>query len=554
MFRKVSLILAALACSVASFARLSHVGSIAVDVSLQRDGSARITEVWTIDVNDENTEWYKPLSNLGVMSLSDYQVSEGGRMYYVEPGWNIDRSRSQKAGRCGIVDKGREGYELCWGVGSSGLHTYTVSYTLSNFVKGYNDADGFHYQFVNRGLQSPPDNITVVISAPGSISHDNADVWAFNYYGDVQFEDGKIVARTSEPLPSSGAVTIMAAFNPGMFSPDVTYDDSFDSLKSQAFNKSDYVDPEDDVKGLLRGMLSMVLLFVGIVAMVPLRRWIERRKYIGKDVEWYREIPYGRNLRVSSGVYNRLSWNFDTTKARQNLVGAYFLRLFNIGALSMHQSSENGKFKTQIFVEDISGRNIPFVEEEIEKGLYDILKGAAGEDHILQKRELSRYITRHQESVSDWFDKLSCTFPRQYMKNGEPPRLFGLQKFLKDFSIIDERHVVEVALWDEYLVFATMFGMADQVFKDFKKICPEYFQLSRCYQDLSNITDVDMTSLWYSMNNMSRSLYTYSHNANAAQHAIGTGAGTFRAGGGGGFASFGGGGGFSGGGFGGGGR
>ena len=554
MLKRLSLTLVALVCALTSYAGVSHVCSLSISAGLETDGSAHITEVWTIDVNDQNTEWYKPISNLDGMSLSGFGVSEGGRSYEYESNWNVKQTRSWKAGRCGVIDKGDNSYELCWGVGSSGRHTYKVSYTLTNFVKGYDDADGFIYQFVNKGLQSPPDSITVTISAPESLSHENSDVWAFNFYGSVHYEGGKIVARTSSPLPSSGAVTIMAAFDQGVFSPEANVFDSFDSVKDKAFRKSDYVDSNDEAKSLLRGLVAFMLLFVGLVAMVPLRKWRERRKYVGKNVEWYREIPYQKNLRVSSGVYHRLSWSADLSKSRQNLVGAYFLRLFNIGALSLRQSSEKGKVKTQIYVEKIEGRNICFVEEDLEKGLYNILKGAAGDDGILQKRELSRYISSNQEAVSEWYEKLSCSFPRQYMKDGEPAKLFGLQKFLKDFSLINERHVVEVALWDEYLVFATMFGMADQVFKDFKQVCPEYFKLSRCYEQMSDLSGVDMTSIWYSLNNMSRSLYTYSHNANAAQHAVGAGGGTFRAGGGGGFSSFGGGGGFSGGGFGGGGR
>lgn len=54
----------------------------------------------------------------------------------------------------------------------------------------------------------------------------------------------------------------------------------------------------------------------------------------------------------------------------------------------------------------------------------------------------------------------------------------GLENFLKDFTLLDRRGAVEVELWDEYLVYATLYGIADQVIKDFKESCPEYFQLS----------------------------------------------------------------------------
>ncbi len=45
----------------------------------------------------------------------------------------------------------------------------------------------------------------------------------------------------------------------------------------------------------------------------------------------------------------------------------------------------------------------------------------------------------------------------------------GLEKYLKDYSLIKDRYPIEMALWDKYLVFATLFGIADKVSKEFKE-------------------------------------------------------------------------------------
>ncbi len=47
--------------------------------------------------------------------------------------------------------------------------------------------------------------------------------------------------------------------------------------------------------------------------------------------------------------------------------------------------------------------------------------------------------------------------------------LIGLKKYLNDYSLIKERYPIEIALWDRYLVFATMFGIANKVSKEFKE-------------------------------------------------------------------------------------
>ena len=49
----------------------------------------------------------------------------------------------------------------------------------------------------------------------------------------------------------------------------------------------------------------------------------------------------------------------------------------------------------------------------------------------------------------------------------------GLGKYLKDYSLIKDREVFEVTLWEKFLVFATAFGIADTVLKQMKIAYPE---------------------------------------------------------------------------------
>ena len=102
-------------------------------VVLRKDGSARITQVWDVTVVS-GTEFYLPFDNLGPMKIDDLTVSENGEEFFAEgDGWDTDRTREQKRGRCGIVRK-RGGVELCWGQGDYGDHVWTVSYTVKGLV------------------------------------------------------------------------------------------------------------------------------------------------------------------------------------------------------------------------------------------------------------------------------------------------------------------------------------------------------------------------------------------------------------------------------------
>lgn len=49
----------------------------------------------------------------------------------------------------------------------------------------------------------------------------------------------------------------------------------------------------------------------------------------------------------------------------------------------------------------------------------------------------------------------------------------GLKRYMEDYSKIDDREVPELVIWEKYLVYATVFGIADKVLKQLKVQYPE---------------------------------------------------------------------------------
>lgn len=48
----------------------------------------------------------------------------------------------------------------------------------------------------------------------------------------------------------------------------------------------------------------------------------------------------------------------------------------------------------------------------------------------------------------------------------------GLKKYMEDFSMLDKREIPEIVLWEKFLVYATVFGIANKVLKQLKIIYP----------------------------------------------------------------------------------
>ena len=203
---------------------------------------------------------------------------------------------------------------------------------------------------------------------------------------------------------------------------------------------------------------------------------------------------------------------------------------------------------------------------KLENDLYLMLLTASRGDKILQEKEFNKWSKKNYEKILNWTENVKnegenilrkenkielkkdpaffglIHFDNWYLNNEgtkELKELLGLKKYLQDFTIINERNAVEVELWDDYLIYASLFGIADKVAKDFQNIYPKYFE-----KPMYESGNIDLFTAMIFINHFSHSSY---NSALAGRNSA-------AASGGGGFSSIGGGGGFSGGGSGGGGR
>ena len=517
-----------------------------IQVVLSRNGDARITETRQMTIDSEGTECYIVIGNLNGSDISDLTVSdETGRAFTYTGAWDIDRSRDWKEGKCGIVSK-HNGYELCWGLGESGERTYTTSYTVTNLVKGYDDADGFNYMFVAQGVSPLPDHVKLTIEPEDTLrfTAENTGVWGFRYQGEVGFYDYRVVAESSEPFEGRSAMIVMCRFNKGMFEPADVRAGSFETLREQAFEGSDYVDEEEWTTEDTIVVLALILgiFIVPLIALVWYIIYVWRaRKKVNKDLLWYRDIPLGGDLQQTNDMLNAYKY-FNTDY--NHLLSACILKLINLGAITIEQHlNEKGKNVQNFVIHDLkNGDKQPVLLKKV----HQIFQKAAGSDTILEPKELKSFMrSNYNQSITDSFintlhTKTSLSSYKDRLD--EARQVFGLKKYLKEFSLIDERHVQEVSLWKDYMIYATLFGIADQVIKDMKQINPEYFNMDQVASQMADDTTLPMI---YSTLHSSTSRAAMSKaEREAAREA--------RASGRGGHASWGGGGGFSGGGSGGG--
>ena len=464
-----------------------------IRVVLSHNGDARITETRQMSIDSEGTECYIAIGNMNGSDLRDLEVSdESGTQFTNVGSWDVDRSRSWKEGKCGIVTKS-DGYELCWGLGESGKRIYKTSYTITRLVKGYDDGDGFNYMFVAQGVSPLPDHVRLTIESEDSLKFtaENTGIWGYRYRGEIFFMDDCIVAESSEPFESRSAMIVMCQFKKGMFDPADVRSGSFDVLKERAMEGSDYI--SDDDEWTLSDTLILLAMAIGffIVPIIAFGWYFiyvwRARKKVNKDLLWYRDIPLKGDLQQANDMLN--AYKYMGTDYN-NLLSASILKLINMGAISIESRlNQKGKSEQNFVIHDLPDNgDVPVLLRKI----HNIFKRAAGDDTVLEPRELKNFMrSSHNESITESFiDTLHTKTGITHYKDSldEVRQVFGLKKFLKEFSLLDERHVGEVKLWKDYMIYATLFGIADQVIKDMKKINPEYFNMDQVAAQMANDT------------------------------------------------------------------
>ena len=169
------------------------ISSINMNIYVDKYGNANVTEVWDCNVS-KGTESYHPYYNLGNSKITDLSVSEGNRIYTTLSTWNTSASFDSKAYKCGI-NKISNGVELCWGISSYGKHTYTVNYTITNFVSELTDSQMIYWTLIPYDFSEPIGSTYIKIYSDFDFDIDTP-VWGYgNYGGTCYVYDGYIEMR-----------------------------------------------------------------------------------------------------------------------------------------------------------------------------------------------------------------------------------------------------------------------------------------------------------------------------------------------------------------------
>ena len=540
----------------------NSISDIKMDIYVDKDGTATITETWNAYVS-QGTEGYHPYFNIGNSDIELISAKMDGQSYEISDYWNVNSSLSEKAFKAGIYKTGNE-VDVCYGLSKYGSHIYEIKYKITKFVANLNDSDMIYWTLIPYDFSVEPSNVYIKIYSDFKYE-DTFDVWGYGKKGAPCYVyDGYIEFTTNgEKLDEDEYLTILVKFPEGTFNKtnELSYD--FDYYFEQAENGAIKY-KKNKIREIFSVILMILIGYGPVILIIVLstifsknsaKKYYNKCKFgpagtkVRKDVPMFREIPCNKDIVRAYWV----AYHYNLSNKKEDFLGAVLLKWIKNDNVRVERTLEKKKEVTNIIFNKEPNSNL------MEDNLYSWMKDAS-KDGKLEKNEFSSWCKSHYSKILKWFTEVLDYESKMLVNEGqateinegifsikkyliddemmiEAEKLAGLKKFFKEFTKIDEKQPIEVKLWDEYLMFAQIFGMADEVADQFKKLYPEVIEAM-------NTANFDYSDLVFVRSLSNTGIHTAEAKSAAVARAssYSSGGGGFSSGGGGG-GSFGGGGG-----------
>ena len=321
------------------------------------------------------------------------------------------------------------------------------------------------------------------------------------------------------------------------------------------------------------------------------------------DYEYFRDIPDEKNATPAKAVY---LYNFknNSSSVQSKISKVFSATMLNLALKGLIAFETEGE--KDVRISRTSNANEENLSED-EKIVYDILKDALIHKDSITSKEFSKYASREYEKVYTKLNKIEDAVKHVIQAQGKIseektkivkqwsskfagffilailsffvimflPALFigmlilattcrknaicisiltdagkeeaamwkGLKKYMEDYSMLSDKLVPDLVLWEKYLVYATAFGISKKVIEQLKVVHPEMFVENdntgfRNYAYWNMMTNSSFGS--NSFDDFSRSLERVYSNAQSAYN-VAHSSSSSGSGGGGGFSSGGGG-------------
>lgn len=539
---------------------------INIEAAIDEKGIGHIEETWKInETNTDYTERYKTIENLRGLKIEDFKLEAFGKTFEKLDPWDTDKSFEEKAYKSGVITRGDDEVELCWGISDYSDNTYKLSYIINPLAIGLTDSDMVFFNFVGENFDPMPEVVNIKIK--GYKPFTDIKFWGFGLEGAIGNENGEIILKSTGDI---NYTTVMIKFPKGTFATSYTEDKTFEDYAQKAVKGSKWEENEGKAYKIPLPAWAKTLIGIGIAAglagiFAAIRAvslsFNETTLVNAKDLpkpkdlkgKYYRSLPYDGHIEDLAFLIGKIPIiGMD--------LGAAYMNAF-ILKWAMEEAIDLGD-KEPGFLE---AKAIKIIEKPenmgpIEEKIFDMLYKASLRKHgeRLTDIDFKKYLKKNKDDLENIYDDLEdksiqalksggyledYTYEKSFLgtkKTGTELRItdkglelyekiFGFKTYLKDYSEEGTKTQEEMKNWKSYLLYSIVLNVDD----DFKSFVDENYQ-NQAYFIYHPYFFTNAKTYSKTINETYANTTGFSNAGFGGQTSVGGGGGSFGGGGGGG--------------------
>ncbi len=539
---------------------------ISIEANINEKGIGSIEEVWKIDeTNEDYTERYKTINNLKGLKIEDFSLEAFGKTFEKKDPWDTDLSFNEKAYKAGVIRRGDDEVELCWGISEYADNAYKLTYKINPLAVGLNDSDMVFFTFVGDNFDPEPERVNIKIK--GYTPFKDVKFWAFGLKGAIHEENGEIILKSTGDI---NYTTVMVKFPKGTFATSYKENKNFEDYANQAIKGSKW--EENEGKAYKIPMPTWAKILIGLASALGLAGIFSAIRAVklyfdpkalanAKDLphpkdfknKYYRGLPY-------EGHIENLAYLIKQIPIIGSDLGAAYMNAF-ILKWAMEGHIDLGDSEPR-FLQAQAIKIISRPEDmgPIEASLFDMLYKASlrKNDGMLTDSDFSKYLKAKKDDLDNIYDKLEdesikalkaeayiedYEFEKTFLSSkrtgkelritnkglGLYENILGFKSYLRDYADEGTKSPEEMKNWKEYLLYSILLnvdsnfqGFVDENYNDQSYFIyhPYFFTNAGAYSKSINQSYANATG--------------FSNAGFGGQTSVGGGGGSFGGGGGGG--------------------
>jgi uncharacterized membrane protein len=497
-----------------TFAKDYSIPHVKIEVTLNKDGSASFIEERTFTFDGSFSFGYYDLPKEGYEKLEEFLVYEGETLYKKE---NSKLSQTYYIEDNGSYYRVNFFYDAFYET-----KTFKFVYKLNGVTKVYEDYGEFYFKLQGTGWDKKIGLFESYIKFLSPIPKENYFVWAHGpLWGRIDKVDEKTVYLKVEDVPPKTFVEARILVPSDYFT---------DAKKLSRVIKDKVINEETKWarSSNLKRIYSSILFWLPLIIFILLLLYIVylyfkygKEYKIPKEYDYIREPPSDIKPAILGHLLTFGQFNDTFLKATMmDLIHRGVIDIEkdpnskNDYILKLNKDKEELQGFEKILVEKILfDKGEQFTIKELNK------KIKKRQEHYYYKFEDFKKEIKEEAKNYDFFDKVSedksnlaaglgCIIPiasiflsiflknpmfllwlilgpiyiifgttalrrRSYKGKEEFDKWMALKRFLNDFSNLKEYGPKSVVLWEKYLIYATVLGVAKTVLKALKVIFPQ---------------------------------------------------------------------------------